>query len=169
MASVEAAASFAAAYPIRPILLGVEPDRPETQYGWIEAGDVIGERGGNALYVVKRFLEKPDLATAQSLYLNGCLWNTLVLVGRASMLLQLFKELTPELYTPFERLRPVLGSSQAQEGRAVEALYAGLPSVNFSRTILARSPSLPWGHPGQRDLLERLGKSSAGQVRPGSP
>lgn len=174
MTCVRNAAAWAAADPDRLVVLGVEPDRPEPEYGWIEAREVIGACGGDTFYMVKRFWEKPDLVTAQSLYLNGCLWNTLVLVGRASMLLRLFQELTPELYAPFEQLRPVLESSQEQEGRAVESLYAGLASVNFSRAILARSPSRlvvirakgiywsDWGSPGQVALdLARFGGEPA--------
>lgn len=170
MACVANAATQAVAAD-RVILLGVEPNRPEPEYGWIEAREVIGECGGDPLYVVKRFWEKPDRITTRSLYFNGCLWNTLVLVARASTLLRLFQELTPQLYASFKQLQPVLGSPQETEGRAVEALYAGLPSVNFSQAILARNPAClgvirakgiywsDWGSPRQVKLdLDRLGR-----------
>lgn len=176
MASVASAAAFVSADPNRLVLLGVQPDRPEPEYGWIEAREAVGECRGEVLYVVKRFWEKPDLGTAQSLYLNGCLWNTLVLVGKASTLLQLFETLTPELYSPFERLHPVLGSPHEDE--ALEALYARLSPVNFSRAILARSPSClgvlqakgiywsDWGNPRQikRDLARFGARQPAPRV-----
>lgn len=136
MASVEAAASFAAAYPIRPILLGVEPDRPETQYGWIEAGDVIGQHEGRELRLVKRFREKPDLRTAHDLFLSGCLWNTMVMVGQVGALLSLFVTLTPRLFVALYRLYAVLDRSGHTE--ALEEVYSNLASVNFSQAILAR-------------------------------
>ncbi|MCZ7627523.1 MAG: hypothetical protein C3F12_13790 [Candidatus Methylomirabilota bacterium] len=168
MASVEAAASFAAAYPVRPILLGVEPDRSETQYGWIEAGEVIGQRGERELHLVKRFWEKPDLQTANSLYLNGCLWNTMVLVGQAGALLSLFVTLTPRLFVALYRL--CSSCDRSRHAEVLEEVYSTLPSVNFSQAILARCSQrlgvLPvkgiywndWGNPEQvRQDIARFG------------
>lgn len=137
MASVEAAASLAAAHPVRPILLGVEPDRPETEYGWIEAGEVIGQCQGKELHLVKRFWEKPDLHTANSLYLNGCLWNTMVLIGQVGAILSLFITLTPKLFVTLYRLRSILG--RPEEAPALEKAYSSLPPINFSQEILTRS------------------------------
>jgi len=159
MAAVEIAATFVGEHPDRLILLGIAPTRPEVEYGWIEAGDVIGQRQGEALYQVRRFWEKPPHKLAQSLYVEGCLWNTLVLVGRAARLLELFRRLTPKLMEPFDRIRETLGSCQGVA--AVEEVYAQLPSVNFSKAILTASEAhlgvLPvkgvywsdWGGPKQ--------------------
>lgn len=168
MASVETAASFAAAYPVRPILLGVEPDRSETQYGWIEAGETIGQCQGQELHLVKRFWEKPDLQTANSLYLNGCLWNTMVLVGHVGAILSLFVTLTPRLFVALYRTHAGLGLSRQVE--ALEEVYSNLPPVNFSQEILTRSSHrlgvLPvkgiywndWGNPEQVRLdIARFG------------
>lgn len=135
MASVEAAACFAAAYPIRPILLGVELDRPETQYGWIEAGEVIGQREEREQHLVKRFWEKPDMYTAHDLYLNGCLWNTMVLVGQVGAILSLFVTLTPKLFVALYRL--CSSPDLSRHAEALEEVYSSLPPVNFSQAILA--------------------------------
>lgn len=137
MAAVEEAASYVASSPRYLVLLGVEPDRPETEYGWIEAGDGLEHHWGGEFYRVKSFWEKPHLKTAKALYRNGCLWNTLVLVGQAWMLMMLFQTLTPELYVRLQRIRPVL--SGRGEAEALKDIYRWLPSVNFSRAILARS------------------------------
>lgn len=137
MAAVEGAASFVTSSPRYLVLLGVEPHRPETEYGWIEAGDLLEHHWGGDLYRVKSFWEKPRVTTAKALYHNGCLWNTLVLVGQAWMLLMLFQTLTPELYVRLQRIRPVLGGRG--EAEALKDIYGRLPSVNFSRAILARS------------------------------
>lgn len=172
MASVEAAASFATAYPDLPILLGVEPDRSETQYGWIEAGEVLGQCQGKELHLVKRFWEKPDLHTANNLYLNGCVWNTMVLIGQAGTLLSLFVRLTPRLFIPLYRICCTLGLSQQAE--ALEKVYRALPPINFSQEILARSSHRlgvlqvkgiywnDWGNPEQvRHDIARFGSRQA--------
>ncbi len=138
MACVEDASVFVTVSPGMLVLLGVEPDRPEVGYGWIEEGEQIRWHGGEELYQVRRFLEKPSVQTAQALYLKGCLWNTLVLVGRSEALLGLFQTLTPEVFGRFERIRVVLGSPREEDAAA--EVYATLPSLNFSRAILERSP-----------------------------
>jgi hypothetical protein len=46
------------------VVLGVTPDRPETGYGYIRAGNGAAE--ADAVRAVERFVEKPDLATAQA-------------------------------------------------------------------------------------------------------
>lgn len=168
MGAVQAAATFVGEHPERLILLGIAPTRPEVEYGWIEVGNVIGQGQGEALYQVRRFWEKPTHQLAQVLYGKGCLWNTLVLVGRAEGLLGLFRRFTPELVDAFDRIRETLGSSE--EVAAVEAVYTRLPSINFSRAILTASEDclgvLPvkgvhwsdWGDPKRVGLdLARLG------------
>jgi mannose-1-phosphate guanylyltransferase len=137
MAAVEDTASFVASSSRHLVLLGVDPDRPETEYGWIEVGERLGYEREQQLYQVKSFWEKPRPKTAKALYQSGCLWNTLVLTGRVWMLLLLFQTLTPRLYLRFQQARPVLGARG--EAKALQDLYRRLHSVNFSQAILTRS------------------------------
>ncbi|AGI21999.1 mannose-1-phosphate guanylyltransferase/mannose-6-phosphate isomerase [Pseudomonas sp. MT3] len=56
------------------VTFGVVPTAPETGFGYIEMGDGLDDRGGSK---VKRFVEKPDLATAQGFLQSGTfLWNS---------------------------------------------------------------------------------------------
>ena len=62
------------------VILGVQPDRPETGYGYIKAS------GPADSMVVERFVEKPDLATAQRYLAEGeYFWNSGMFVVRASV------------------------------------------------------------------------------------
>jgi mannose-1-phosphate guanylyltransferase len=138
MAAVGHAAAFVSGRPEYPVLLGMEPTGPEVEYGWIEAGEVLWRRQAEAVYQVRRFWEKPSLGKAADLYRQGCLWNTMVLVARAAVLLDLFQELTPELMDAFNPVAQALGAPR--EAEALRTAYAKLPSVNFSQAILARCP-----------------------------
>jgi mannose-1-phosphate guanylyltransferase len=138
MAAVRHAAAFVSMRPAYPVLLGVEPTGPEVEYGWIEPGEVLGGLQGEAVYQVRRFWEKPTLEKAADLYLQGYLWNTMVLVARATVLLELFQKLTPGLMHAFDSIRQALGSPR--EAEALRMAYAKLPAVNFSQAILARCP-----------------------------
>jgi mannose-1-phosphate guanylyltransferase len=138
MASVRDAAAFVSGHPEYPVLLGVQPRGPEVEYGWIELGRAIGRHRNTEVYQVGCFWEKPSSEEADALYLKGCLWNTMVLVVRAATLLELFERLTPTLMSRFDRIKRSLASPQ--EADLLREIYADLPSVNFSQTILAPSP-----------------------------
>ena len=65
------------------VTFGITPDCPETGYGYIQTGAALGQ--GEAC-AIARFVEKPDLATAQS-YLDAgtYLWNSGLFMMRASV------------------------------------------------------------------------------------
>jgi mannose-1-phosphate guanylyltransferase len=67
------------------VVLGAEADHAEVEYGWIEPGTRFDCHFTKALLRVSRFWEKPSYPTAQALPARGCLWNTFVMVGRASL------------------------------------------------------------------------------------
>lgn len=116
------------------VLLGVKPSNPETSYGWIAPGLQTLQVGDIRVRSVERFIEKPALPLARSLMEQGCLWNTLVIVGRISTLLGMFMIAAPALYVSFARIRSTLNT--ARESSAVEALYRELRPANFSRHVL---------------------------------
>ena len=62
------------------VTFGIHPDSPETGYGYIARGAALGDGG----FEVARFVEKPDLATAQA-YLadGGYAWNSGMFLFRA--------------------------------------------------------------------------------------
>jgi mannose-1-phosphate guanylyltransferase/mannose-6-phosphate isomerase len=73
-AAVRAAQPAAAAG--RLVTFGVVPEGPETGYGYIRRGAGAGAPGGG-VYAIDRFVEKPDLATAQGFLASGeYYWNS---------------------------------------------------------------------------------------------
>lgn len=138
MAHVGAAFEAVTARPDLVVLLGVAPDSPEVEYGWIEPADAIPPEGPRPLFRVRRFWEKPSPPLARTLLARGCLWNTFVMVGRVAAFLALVRSAVPGLVEAFLRLRPALGT--VGEAEVVRALYALLPPMNFSDQILAGSP-----------------------------
>ena len=65
------------------VTFGITPDSPETGYGYIQSGATFGEGGACR---IARFVEKPDLATAQAYLDDGSyLWNSGLFMMRASV------------------------------------------------------------------------------------
>ena len=139
LAHVEAAFGTVLARPDLVVLLGITPENPEVEYGWIEPAEPITGRGAGTLFRVRRFWEKPSAAVARVLFARGCLWNSFVMVASVSALLALIRQAIPDLYRAFASVRPVLDT--AGEGAAVRALYSRIPTINFSRQVLEMRPA----------------------------
>ncbi len=76
------------------VTFGIVPVQPETGYGYIRTGTPIDEGAS----VVGEFVEKPDLATAESYLASGdYLWNSGMFVFRCSDYLAALEEFAPEM------------------------------------------------------------------------
>ncbi|MBD0371820.1 MAG: NTP transferase domain-containing protein [Pyrinomonadaceae bacterium] len=120
------------------ILLGIKPDRPEGEYGWIEPVSPVDTNNTGALCRVHRFWEKPAHDVARALMRRGCLWNSFVMVGRTTAFLEMIRRASPELFDLFKRIDPYLNTSC--EERLVGELYSGIRESNFSQEVLAARP-----------------------------
>jgi len=118
------------------ILLGVEPENPETEYGWIEPAESI--HGHRRLRRVRRFWEKPCSGLAAILQLRGCLWNSFVMIASAYALIDIIASATPALYDAFASAIPFFGTDE--EPRRMKKLYALGGEINFSDRVLALVP-----------------------------
>ena len=117
------------------ILLGVEPESPEVEYGWIEPTALIKAPG--KAFGVRRFWEKPNQFLAQFLQLRGCLWNSFVMVASVQALLGIIESALPDMYRMFACLQPLSDRAQFKE---ISTLYDRLGEINFSHRVLALRP-----------------------------
>jgi mannose-1-phosphate guanylyltransferase len=114
-------------------IVGVRAESAEPSYGWIVAGSPLGPHVSAAA----EFTEKPSPEEAQQLFARGALWNTFVLVADA-----------PTLWNAAARVLPIHAAeiraavnAEADE-EALERLYAGLTSSDFSRDVLETQPGI---------------------------
>ncbi len=120
--------------PERVILLGVEPEAPEPEYGYIMPGEEQGLLFWPGIRRVARFIEKPREDAARELIRTGGLWNTFVMAFSPGTLLELARRYTPALFRSFAPLWEAAG--EAEERQAAEEIYRGLAPLNFSRDFL---------------------------------
>jgi len=114
--------------PQRLLLVGIRPDAPESDYGWILPGV-----GSGRCLPIERFVEKPGRQVAGDLLRSGGVWNSFLLVGAASSFLQLYRRRLPELLAAFATVGRDSAPMQLQR------LYATLPDADFSRDLLQGS------------------------------
>ena len=87
----------------RIVLVGVEPDRPETGFGYIQKGDIFDEE--SFVYNVLSFKEKPVFEVAQDYVRSGnYVWNCSYFVGSVSTFKSSMKKHAPELLASYEQL-----------------------------------------------------------------
>lgn len=121
------------------VLLGAPPTDAETDYGWIEPGEPLGEEAQGARRV-SRFWEKPSSGQARRCLETGCLWNTFVFVAVAERLVEAGRDRLPTLHDRLLHLQPWMGTEH--ESWAVEQAYALAPRASFSDEVLAASPDI---------------------------
>lgn len=145
------------------VCIGIEPDRPETGYGYVEVGSSTGDRTWRA----RRFVEKPDLKTAERyLAAGGFLWNSGIFVWRAADLLTAMRELAPEIAAAL----PLL------ESEGPEAFFGAVEPVSVDVAVMERSPSVEvvlatfaWDDVGSWNALARTREADGhGNVLVGS-
>jgi mannose-1-phosphate guanylyltransferase/mannose-6-phosphate isomerase len=111
------------------VTFGIRPTRPETGYGYIQAGAAL-EPGGWALHC-SRFVEKPPQESARAmLAAGGFYWNSGMFMFRRDVLLASFAQYLPELYQ---------GLMQLREGAQAQEVYPGLPSISLDHGLLERA------------------------------
>lgn len=140
------------------VTLGMSPQYPATGYGYIEQGEPQGENG---VFRVQRFTEKPDARTAQAFLDTGrFFWNSGMFVWRVQSILEAFRTLAPELYTPMAEAAKLRGG--------LRQVYPSLPKISVDYAILERAgnvvvipASFGWDDLGDWNALERLLKGDA--------
>ncbi|MFT4298428.1 MAG: mannose-1-phosphate guanylyltransferase [Aeromicrobium sp.] len=81
------------------VTVGITPTGPSTAFGYIERGDALGIEGAGDAHAVRRFVEKPDRATAEAYVASGAFsWNAGMFVVRAQVLLDHLARLQPTLH-----------------------------------------------------------------------
>ncbi len=117
------------------VILGVTPDRPETGYGYIQA--VVSP---TPTMVVKRFVEKPDEATArQYLAEGGYYWNAGMFVLKASVWLQAIVSFRPDIAAT-TRAAWAQRSSDTAFVRPGKVEFAAIPSDSIDYAVMERCP-----------------------------
>jgi mannose-1-phosphate guanylyltransferase len=119
------------------VLVGAHLDRIETGLGWIECGEKIHSYSDdlNFLHIV-RFCEKPNLAVTASLFANGCLVNTFIVVGKSETILNLMKVHQPQLFESFIPIFNSLGTEH--EKNSIKRFFNLIPEEDFSKEFLEK-------------------------------
>jgi len=113
------------------VVMGVHPTRPETGYGYIEAGDETG----NGVLRVRRFREKPDLATAEQFVAAGnFFWNSGMFIWSARTLADCLGEYLPKTVGYLEEIAHAWGTRKFDA--TFKKLYPKCENISVDYALL---------------------------------
>jgi mannose-1-phosphate guanylyltransferase/mannose-6-phosphate isomerase len=123
------------------VTFGIVPDRPNTGYGYIKPGSPV--EGG---FKVERFVEKPDLSTAEEYIQKGYLWNSGMFMFSTDLFMQEVGAHAPDVASAFH-----LPLVQA---------YTSTPAVSIDYGLMEKTTragvvvlDAPWSDVGSFDAL----------------
>ncbi len=115
------------------VVLGIRPTRPETGYGYIEAG--APDRDGALSVRVRRFTEKPDLARArQFLDAGNYFWNSGMFLWRAGTLANALSEHLPNTAALLEKIAAAYGTRKFAD--TFRKLYPKCENISIDYAVL---------------------------------
>lgn len=117
------------------VTFGIQPDAPETGYGYIQAGEAIDQEGSHR---IARFVEKPDVATAQA-YLDAgtYFWNSGLFMLQASVWLAAIGACRPDILSAC-RTAWEQGSADGDFLRVGREAFAQCPSDSIDYAVMER-------------------------------
>jgi mannose-1-phosphate guanylyltransferase len=93
------------------VTLGITPERPDTGFGYIEAGERLEIDGPVEVRAVKRFVEKPKRDAAERMVAaGGHFWNAGMFVWRVEEILRAYEKHLPKTAAAIAALRDAIGS-----------------------------------------------------------
>jgi mannose-1-phosphate guanylyltransferase/mannose-6-phosphate isomerase len=154
------------------VTLGIQPNRPETGYGYIKKGLSLDE--ANNAWQVEGFVEKPDAKNAkQYIDAGGYFWNCGVFLWKVSTLLEEMKTHLPEIYDLLDTIvSHTVENTRKYPYRLLDSegkkIYASLPSISIDYGILEKTKhaalipaDIRWSDVGAWNALEEVSEKDA--------
>jgi len=139
------------------VTFGVKPTKPETGYGYIEAGQEIGE----GAFRVKKFHEKPNFEVAVEYLSKGnFFWNSGMFAFKIGKVLEEFRRHSPEIY----RLVSSLSFEELLES------FSQMPDISIDYAVMEKAEDIAvipmdivWSDLGSWDALYDSLKDKEGE------
>jgi len=113
------------------VVMGIEPHRPETGYGYIEAG----EKAQGEFLHVRRFTEKPNAEKAEEFVAAGnYFWNSGMFIWGARTLANAMREHLPETAPFLQKIAEAYGTGSFE--RVFARLYPRCENISVDYAIL---------------------------------
>ena len=118
----------------RIVTIGIKPNRPETGYGYIEAG----ESAAGEVLKVNSFREKPSLEVArQYLEHGGYLWNAGIFVWNVDTIMSCMRSYKPDLAAIMDEMSESFYTGQ--EAEVVDRLFPTCEKISIDYAVMEKA------------------------------
>lgn len=136
------------------VTLGITPTSPSTAYGYIQQGKSVDGRYNYPVYMVEKFVEKPNEETAQKLLRSGDhSWNSGMFIWQVDTILNEIEKQMPELHQELTAIEQDWGTNKQNE--TLEKHWQGLQNQTVDYGIMEQAEKvavLPAGGLGWSDV-----------------
>ena len=152
--------------------IGIEPTRPETNYGYIQINKPVCKKAGNHVsYQVKTFTEKPNADLAKVFLETGeFFWNSGMFIWSLKAIKAEMERCLPEVTTLFQGGEAYYGT----EGEAgfIQRVYEDCPAISIDYGVMEKTQKawvflsdFGWSDLGTwESVYERAPKDAGGNV-----
>ena len=119
------------------VTLGIKPTAPETGYGYIRYASALSEGYNHQAFQGERFVEKPDLVTAQNYLEDGhYVWNSGMFIWKVERILAELHRHLPELAQKIDTIVDAAGTSREQA--VLDELWPTLQTISIDYGIMEK-------------------------------
>jgi mannose-1-phosphate guanylyltransferase len=137
-ATLESAFAAAEAQPVI-VTIGITASSAATGYGYMQQGAAMGDYAQRTAYQVERFVEKPDLATAQSYLASGnYFWNAGMFIWAVPSIVAELEKNTPTLWLALQAIEQGLNAGQNIDKLLAEH-YPKLEKISIDYAIIEKA------------------------------
>ncbi|MDD4737024.1 MAG: sugar phosphate nucleotidyltransferase [Kiritimatiellae bacterium] len=124
------------------LTIGVKPAFPSTGYGYIQVGEHLADASAGTVFDrAKRFVEKPDAATAQRYMEEGSYyWNSGMFIWSAESITRAFQTFRPSLYEMICTLNDT--ADRREFDQTFERMYEGLEKISIDYAIMEKAENV---------------------------
>jgi len=120
------------------LTMGVKPTRPEPGYGYIQLGEIDGQKN---VYHVQSFTEKPDRQFAQMFLDSGeFYWNTGIFISSNRVFRETFTKVLPPILREYDSQFGADDSSHEEE--YIRTQFSRYPNMSIDSLVLEKSDNV---------------------------
>lgn len=147
------------------MVVGLQPNRPETGYGYIEVPAVsypAASINGVSIYPTSRFREKPSLPDAETYLSSGHFyWNSGMFFWRVSNFMKALQQFLPDVHQSIHQMRDAI-TTGFNPDTIIASIFEKLPNVSIDFALMEKAEGVymalgefPWDDVGLWDSLSR--------------
>ncbi|HMP90516.1 MAG TPA: mannose-1-phosphate guanylyltransferase [Kiritimatiellia bacterium] len=123
------------------ITIGIRPTEPATGYGYIHLGGEISAKGSTVIRKAKKFVEKPDLKTAEAYLAGGeYSWNAGMFIWAVSSIESAMKKHCPDISELITTLAAAAG--QGKLDKVLDEVFGNVRKISIDYAVMEKADNI---------------------------